>query len=1249
MDSLISTNGTNCQSATSSLTHGYINNDTMIQAMDDQWKKVTFRYTNCQKKRSATALMVGEADPLSDFILLTEPYLERRCHAGFSRKWTVNHSGANSRAIIASPPGVGSISLTQFSSPDFAVNLVTIGDLEFILGCAYFESGIIDEDRWTKLLKDLVELNENVIILADTNAHSVLWGYERSDHKGTKFEEVFTEGGLVVITPDYFPTFLNFRNQQSCIDIAFATPSFQHMISGRITGRTPSLSDHAIWELNLYHPIEAVSSPTFKFKATDWNKVGEKLQWKLKRLVLPEGVQLGPEDLDRYVDQFSSIIKSVMTENIPQAVGGGPKAPWWNSTLTQLKNRVIEGHASATELEEAILEARNSNWKKFVETNSSLGDAHLRKKLASLGTKLPSPSTVKKEDGSYTNSNHETASYLLNQWFRFPANDNNKARFAGFYEGVIRDLDNQEVEQFDSFPDSEILEAIMTMRPEAAPGIDGIPVILIQQLADILLPYLKVIFDMSMETNHTPRMWKTGKVVLIPKPEGGYRPITLLPIFVKIMEKLVLKRLQILEVTDKWMSPEQFAFRPGRSTNHALLNYASMASDYIKNKTPNIVIHLDIKGAFDNVWTPVLLKELEALKCPVYIRRWIADYMNKRRQIIKTNVGEVSCNVQKSTPQGGSLSPIFWNIMIDGLLKILRCSTDFLQAYADDIVFSVTDRSWDAVTRKVNSIMKTVEQWIAKMRLQVNPDKCKVITYTAKRSVTMSDVYYGNNRLSAVTEIKYLGILFTRKLLWNQHIKYVANKAMKALHFLSAIVKRNWGITGDYMATLYKAAIEPIMSYGAMAWCNATGKTSVWKPLRTVQRLAARMAACTSNRVQHMDLLNAVGFIPIEIRLQELAHSAWCRSVNSDDQPLLTTIARIKNLESSSHFSAVQQLQLWDRKMDFTASSIQNELPALKCKLMERTPDDMFDQQQHESLTASGVTYYTDGSQSADGTGAAYVKFMDGKEVDSWTTTLNCSSTVFQAEILAIEAALLDVKDSNIRCISVRIYSDSFSAIQTLHRPNRDRRIEKIRNLLIRLGMSLDIKVGWVKAHVGISGNERADSLAKLSTVRRPEMPALPLSHSQVKSLIKSQANQEWNDQWLSRRSSWAFNWMPRCNRRYKCPIMENKLLNVFNSFICNTIALRGRLFKWGVITSPYCRYHPGFEETPRHFLFDCDHHDAMRSALKDFITLKVGSPDLTFNNILSIPDCTRTLAEALNDHLEDSRPFNERIRVSNV
>ena len=1209
---------------------------------------ISLRYTNCQKKMAATALIAGSATSKNEIILLTEPYLGRRCNASFGSHWNINHSGSASRAVIATPVSIPVVKLSQFSKPDAAFSLISLDGMDFILGCVYFADGVVDEVYWANLTENLLEVSNNLLIFADTNAHSVLWGYSTSNAKGKKFEETLTESGLKVFTTEYFPSFCNSRNQESCIDVAFGTPSMDNWLSGRILSNIPSLSDHAIWEIHLWNSHIPSPAIGYKFKSADWEKVCRKLETKLSVLKPPDNTtKIGSDYLNKYVNQFVSIINEIIKNYIPRS---GPclEAIWWNSELTQMNNRVQEGKMSKGEFEDTIKKVKTEHWKNFIESNSSLGDAYLRKRLCSLGTHNKTPSTVMKEDGSFTVSSEDTASYLLNKWFRFPDNDVNKSRFNGYYRSTLTNIEEMDVEDYQDFTEEEIGEVIMNLKTETAPGPDGIPTLFIQNTAAILVPHLSTIFNLSLGLNHTPKIWKEGRVVLIPKSDGGYRPITLLPVFAKIMEKLILKRLQILEVTHKWIAPEQFAYRPGRSSNHALLNYVTVAGEYLKNKTPNCMVHIDIKGAFDNVWAPVLLNCLIEKKCPTYLLRWIADYMTNRRQAIRIDESEVKCNVQKSSPQGGCLSPMFWNLVIDPLLQALRKHVDFVQAYADDLVFSVKAPSWDAVENKTNHVLHIVQQWTSKVRLSVNPGKSSAISFTARRNYPNMTLKIGDDQINMTEKVKYLGLMVVRKLTWKAHIEFVAAKAMKSLHFLSAIVRRNWGLESKYVTALYKGAIEPILTYGAIAWCNATTKSEWMKPLRRIQRTAAKMAARVNNHAHSLDLLNLVGFIPIDLRLQELAHSTWCRGINSDDNPLCTTTSRLKKHCSLSHFSAVQQLQVWDSRLSLSASSIQTESGALICKLKRDTPQELFVELEEVNTTlvnnSEDVVYFSDGSKSDDGTGAAYVKYGQGQIIDSWSTSLHPDSSVFQSELTAIEAALIDVDTSCSSDSNVKIYSDSLSAISVLSHPNKDKSIESIRKKLIRLGRRFDIKLGWVRGHSGVEGNELADSLAKSAAKMRPEMLALPRSHSQVKLLIKRTANEDWSERWRSRLGSWSYNWMPRCNRLYKSPELSNTLTSAFNCFVCNVLPLRSKLYQWKIVTSKDCYFHPGFRETPRHFLFECDHHAETRSLIQDHMKSKTGCPDLTFLGIMTSPYCAGVLAEALLEHMAASRPLNNSI-----
>ena len=205
----------------------------------------------------------------------------------------------------------------------------------------------------------------------------------------------------------------------------------------------------------------------------------------------------------------------------------------------------------------------------------------------------------------------------------------------------------------------------------------------------------------------------------------------------------------------------------------------------------------------------------------------------------------------------------------------------------------------------------------------------------------------------------------------------------------------------------------------------------------------------------------------------------------------------------------------------------------------------------------------------------------------------------------------------------------------------------RIRMRLIRLGRTKDIELHWIKGHAGVTGNETADGLAKLISTARPTTLLLPMSSTQVKALIKNHVNEIWQERWRGRQLSWAFNWMPTCNRRMVCPPMENRLTNVFNSFVCNTLPLRGKLHQWGIVTSPFCHYHPGFRETPRHVLFVCNQHQDVRNNIVSYIRASTGVSEFSCKAIVNNPRCVKLLAEALNQHLEVMRPLNNQLLVA--
>ena len=155
-----------------------------------------------------------------------------------------------------------------------------------------------------------------------------------------------------------------------------------------------------------------------------------------------------------------------------------------------------------------------------------------------------------------------------------------------------------------------------------------------------------MIINQSFITGIYPKALKISKVIPIHKNGvtsdlNNYRPISLLSIFDKIMEKLMHKQLYDFLQEHNILFQNQFGFRKNNSTTFALLQITEKIKETIDNKKYGCGIFIDLSKAFDTVNYEILLRKMEHYGIRGVALDWFSSYLSNRKQYVHIN-GEPS-------------------------------------------------------------------------------------------------------------------------------------------------------------------------------------------------------------------------------------------------------------------------------------------------------------------------------------------------------------------------------------------------------------------------------------------------------------------------------------------------------------------------------------------------------------------------------------------------------------------------------
>ena len=467
-------------------------------------------------------------------------------------------------------------------------------------------------------------------------------------------------------------------------------------------------TDHRETVAELRLPVErapVVSRRTaLNYKRADFDGLRRSLA------LLPWSALLDGVEINEAVDTFYELLSSAIADHVPTVVLRRRLPPWFDATVRAAlrvkeaafrRLRRVGGRAAERDFADRRRELKSVSEAKYFEYLKNLTDDFNTnpKRVWSFYKCLSKKSSISpvliSPNGSQVTCDQARSS-LLNDSFAAKFTDPAVTRlpFSPAYH-----LDN--LTHF-SVTDAAVLAALKSVSPYKACGPDNVSARIVAECAEELAVPLAILCRASVASGVFPNRWKGANIVPIFKKgdrrdPNNYRSVSLLPLFGKVLERIVFD--QLFRHVSPVISAEQHGFMPRRSCMTNLAVYLRSAWDAISEGSQLDAIYTDYSAAFQSVNHTLLTHKLEQ---SFHVRdlalKWFISYLADRRQRVIVN-GKTSHwqPVTSGVPEGSLLAPILFTIFINDLPASI--TSDCLM-YADDVKLYYTTLLYDFIIRR---------------------------------------------------------------------------------------------------------------------------------------------------------------------------------------------------------------------------------------------------------------------------------------------------------------------------------------------------------------------------------------------------------------------------------------------------------------------------------------------------------------------------------------------------------------------
>lgn len=1137
------------------------------------------------------------------------------------------------KACILVKKTFNTILLTQYTTH----NIVTLSLNSIYKFCCIYVEPLNDDNDTLSKFEDIIQnfSNQKFMVCGDFNARSRYWDEGSPNKRGELLEQIIDANNLYLINTCLRPTFQSYamgKSRTSVVDLVLVSPSFHNYVKTyKYNNAFPTEHVAIVTQIGeSFQHSEHIMYRKYKTSTTNWQKFKDVLVENTLELISVNSIIDDVDQLELAVEGFVAAVQLTCDQTMPKKRGNispsssnkdKPHKPWWTREISlqykyvkHLKKRVTKDLRTNPDafriysderlkLKSDINSAKSKCWQDFCQSNNSNDPWHGIYRILFRNRSFSPPQTLEDEDGDMMTNSYNSAKALV-QYF-FPADseitDNTFNIDIRNSSKIPYQPSNHDCEP--PFTSHEIHQAIHSFSPKKAPGPDYITNDIFQHTYDALQEFVDLLYNSCLRLKHFPTQWKTCKTIVLPKPNKqnyvsvkNYRPIGLLSVFGKALEKLIQNRLQWILIRSSLFSKSQYGFIPGKSAERALNNLKTEIIKRRKAKLTTVMLTLDIRGAFDNTWWPLLLCELKRYGLSSQLYDLILHY-HKDRKAILTYAGETIIeSLTKGHTQGSVLGPTMWNIIANTLLEKLQPLEKlniFSQAYADDFTILISDKNAAKLEDKISIVNNIITNWALDVKIHFAPNKTEAMVFKHYYASVIPNIKILGRTIEPSSSVKILGVYFDTSLTFAAHVRYIIDKLKSSLHKIYSISRPTWGSSPLILKLIYNGAILPAIAYCSSVWIEAARKKTYQKLLTSFQRNILLRIAKAYRTVSFHSLCAITNILPIYLYIQERA-DIYNIAYSSSFPRHIVNFAEMNHLQTTLS----PKIPISDKPYPSFAPTFN-----IVINPRVRTADDFVDR--YSYYLDNTICIYSDGSKQDKGTGCAFVVYTPQKTKlvqQSFKLADHCN--IYQTELYAIDRAFAWIASNShptstsryrnkIRNTSeITLFTDSESALRAIQNPqNNHELVHDIQNTISNLQSVYHktITMVWLKSHVGIDGNEYVDTLAGRAALRKTSITYDKFSLQYAKNIVNTYYRHVWAEMYLeTTKAAVTKRFIPNISSKAVdgFPIEH---INYYNTqFLTGHGKFNHYLHRFKIIDSPICPCDGEAIQNVEHLLISC-------------------------------------------------------------